>query len=280
VARFGEARSHADGFLDLAFAPVAGRTRLVRAVHRMPLLVQRTQYLDPAAPDMAFVPLLAVGGGVLGGDRLTQCVRVESGAAAHLTTQAATKLYRAERGYATMDTLLHVLPGGRLEYVPLPIIAQAGARWASRVRLVAEPGSAAIIGEILVPGRLARGECGAFDAVALIAEGRPAPDAEPTWRDALLLLGGTASARDTIATLIAVAPEMPGAALADALAPAVAMACGAGVFGGVSDLPGNGGAMVRMIGADAPAVTAAHRAAWAAARGLVFGLPLPPLRRT
>ncbi len=265
--------------LDLTFASVAGRTRITHAAYASPLAVQRVQYRDPFLPTMAVVPVLTVGGGVLGGDRLRQSVRAEAGANVHVTTMTATKLYRMEHGYAALDTTVIAGEGAVVEYLPAPIIAQRGARYAARTRIIAAPTATVICGDVLIPGRLAMAERGVYDTVSLITQGCREPDGEPDWRDALAiepaqLPGG---ATTTVGTLFGLTRAHPAAALADALHTAcLADPHFAAVQWGVSDLPGASGVVVRMMGEGSRAVQEAHYAAWHQLRILLLGIDALP----
>lgn len=283
VRQYGEARSRADGILDLAFAPLAGQTRLIHIAHRMPVQVQRAHYLDPADPTMAFVTVVTVGGGVLHGDRIRQTVRLDPGAHVHLTTQAATKIYRMECGYAAQETTISVGDNAILEYLPSPLILQRNARYAQRTTITTAPTATVIYGDVLIPGRIAMGERGVYDAVALITEQVAEPPGPLIWRDALVIepaqLPDSADATATIGTLIALTQIKPARDLADDLHAALAAACiGEDIWWGVSDLPGGTGVIVRLLSPDSRAVQIAHRRAWNAIRQLTLGRSALTLR--
>lgn len=269
VRQHGEERSDADGMLALDFAPVAGQTRLVASSHRMPMQVQRAQYRDSACPDMATVPLLMIGGGVLQGDRIRQSVRLAPGARVCLTTPAATKIYRMERGYAAQEMTLSVADGATLEYLPAPIIVQHGARYAQRTTIIAAPTATVLCGEILIPGRIAMGERGVYDVLALITERRDGEDGQVRWRDALVIepamLPPGAGAKETIGTLFALAP-ITAEAVHAALTSEPAMYH---IYWGTSDLPDTG-IIVRIADEDSHAVQAAQAAALRCIRSLAL----------
>ena len=267
VRRFGDERSDAYGTLDVQLAPIAAQTRIVRAAHRIPLQIQRAQYRAHDDQGMATLPLLMVGGGILQGDRFQQVVRLAPHAHAHLITPAATKIYRMERGYAAHETTLIAEDGALLEYLPAPIIAQRGARYAQRLTIVAAPTATVLCGEILIPGRLAMGERGAYDTIALITERRDATDGRICWRDALLIepaaLPHSVGTTETIGTLFALA-SITAATVHAALASEPAMR---GTYWGTSDLP-EAGIIVRIAGGDSRIVQAAHTAACGHLRAL------------
>jgi len=279
IRQYGDARSRANGTLDLTFAPIAGRTRITHAAYQSPLAVQCAQYRDPFLPTLAVVPILTIGGGVLGGDRLCQIVRAEAGAMVHLTTMTATKLYRMEHGYAAQDTTVIAGEGAVVEYLPAPVIAQRSARYAARTRIIAAPTATVICGDVLIPGRLAMGERGVYDAVSFVTQGCSALTGEPGWRDALTIApaqlpGGGAA---VVGTLFGITRTRPAVALADALHHAcLSDPVFAAVQWGVSDLPDAAGVIVRIVGEDSRAVQETHHAAWHQLRMALLGVGAPP----
>lgn len=116
-----------DGYqLDLAFTPgSAGRTQLTRRHIAYPY--------HAAAPvsDAAGVSRLvlqSVSGGLYGGERLGQRVRVESGARATLVQPAATVVRRMAEGIVARQTIdLTVAAGAQLAYLARPLILFPGS---------------------------------------------------------------------------------------------------------------------------------------------------------
>ena len=121
------------GLLELV-ADVApdGRTYLSRRSQRFPLRLTTPLYLDPSQPSMAFLYVQNPTGGLFEDDDHKIALDVRSGALVHLTTQSASKLYRADRGCARQRVTLAVAEGAFAEYVPDPLIPHA--------RRAAEPG--------------------------------------------------------------------------------------------------------------------------------------------
>ena len=76
------------------------------------------------------------GGGLVDGDRVVIDVEVEPGAAAFVSTQASTKVYRSPRG-TSAELRASVGPDGRLIDAPDPVAGCAGAgyRKVQRFRL-------------------------------------------------------------------------------------------------------------------------------------------------
>ena len=95
-----------DGLLDVSLGPSAApgpcatarRTVLRHVHHRQPLQLGRLLYPDPALPEMAFLYVSLLGGGLVQGDRLSVRVDLEPDARAHVTTVAATRIYGMPRG--------------------------------------------------------------------------------------------------------------------------------------------------------------------------------------
>src|SRR5689334_8281039 len=81
------------GRLDVRFEPRAGRTVVASRRHEGPLLVQRA--FHPEADGTCHLYLIHPPGGVVGGDELEVSLEVAPGAAALVSTPAATKLYRS-----------------------------------------------------------------------------------------------------------------------------------------------------------------------------------------
>lgn len=285
-AMLAPGRSGKVAVLDLAFGPVDGRTELLRHYQKSPLQIMRPLYFDPARPDMAIVLAMSAGAGMVQGDRYRIDAVCEPGSALHLTTQAATKVMRMDADYATSAVNLTAAEGCLLEYLPDPIIPCAGSRSYHRTRVGVAHGATVIVGETLRAGRLAHGERHAYDVLAtdleiqrpdgaplVIDRVRLLPGEHPNGLDGPGLLGG----EDQLATLHVVGDGAPAAEIASALRAALHDVA---VRWGVSELPGDCGAWVRILGSSSPAVDRAMRDAWDAARRLLTGTPAPHLRKS
>ncbi|MEZ4863774.1 MAG: urease accessory protein UreD [Caldilineaceae bacterium] len=167
-----------NGRLHLSFTrpALAANARLHVQLQSPPLRVVRAFPIDGHA---VLTHLHNVSGGVLGGDHLSVCVDVQTGAHVQLTTTGATRVYRHRPGHAdaTQSTHLCVAAGGLLEYLPDPLIPYAGARYHQRTRIELADDAGLFYWEVLTPGREARQECFAYDLVTLqcdiMAQGRP-----------------------------------------------------------------------------------------------------------
>jgi urease accessory protein len=237
---------------------------------------------------MAFLYVAMLSGGLAQGDRLTLRVALEPGALAHVTTLAATKVYRMERDGAEQAVHLSAGPGTYLEWWPDPLIPFRGARFRQDVLLTVHSTAALLYGDLLLPGRSARGERHDYAAYAtqvtatrpdgrlLFVDGQTfAPPPPGADRFAASLPPGL----DTVGSLFVLAPSEALAALAAALAGAVQRAAAGGVFAGASRLPADAGFALRLLAPDGPSGRAAMRAAWAAARRCLRGVAPPDERK-
>jgi urease accessory protein len=120
----------------------------------------------------SLVHLNNVSGGVLAGDRLALDVEVQAGAAAQITTTGATRLYRHRTGASDSEqhARFWVADGALLEYLPDAVIPYAGTRHVQRTEIRLGRGSTLLWWEILAPGRLAAGECFAFERLRVQTE--------------------------------------------------------------------------------------------------------------
>ncbi|SEB83177.1 urease accessory protein [Streptomyces sp. 2131.1] len=273
------------GILDLAFAVRGGRTELVGRYQKTPLQIMRPLWIDPEQPGMSYVYLMATGGGVAQADRYRMDFHCGPDTQVHLTTQAATKIFRMEHDYASQRLHLTAGAGSYVEYLPDPLIPFEGARFYQSTEVTVAPDATVLVGDTLTAGRLARGERHSYRALATDLRIRR-PDGTLLAIDTLRLtpgrpgtgvLGpGVFAGHDHVASLFAVTDRVPATELADTLHEALA---GLGVLYGVSVLPRDCGAWVRLLDDSPVRVAEAHRAAWHAVRRLLTGHPPPDLRK-
>jgi urease accessory protein len=273
------------GLLDVTLAPSGGTTRVQRQYQRAPLHVYRPIYLDPGRPDMAFMFIQQSGDGLVQGDRYRVDIECAAGAAAHVTTQASTKVFGAPQNFATQLVNLHVGAGAILEYLPDPVVPCRGSRLFQRICLVADPDSTVILGETLLPGRVAHGEAHVYDVYWAETEARR-PDSTLLFADLLRLSPpsdrhpksiGLLGAHDVVAALYIITLQMQPAKMVTLLRQAFDEYTD--ILAGVSELPNGCGAAARMLGPTSKTVQAAFTAAWNAARLALLGLPAPNLRK-
>ena len=109
----------------------------------------------------AWIYTSSYGGGLVDGDHIDLDVEVGPGAAAFMSTQAATKVYRSPRG-TRAELRGRVAPDSLLIVAPDPVICFAGSRYRQVQRFhVADTGALVVI-DCVVAGRCAAGERWAF----------------------------------------------------------------------------------------------------------------------
>ena len=266
------------GLLELTFAQVGDRTDLVAHYQRSPLQVMRPLYVDPMMPGLPFVYIMSTGAGVLQSDRLRMDIRAQAGASVFVTTQAATKVHRMDADFGTQLVNIEAGPGTTVEYFPEPTIVFARAKFYQRTVVTADPSATVLIADCFTAGRLARGEVHEYDIYASDFELR-SPAGDLLVADRIRLENGTVRGpgrfgdASLMASLYVVASGFEVAVLVEALNGH------SSVRYGMSELPGNIGVWVRILGDDPPAVQRALAAAYDAARRATVGAPLPDLRK-
>ncbi|MCU4802114.1 urease accessory protein UreD [Halobacteria archaeon HArc-gm2] len=277
-----------EGRLELAFAADEdGQTHLVRDFARVPFHLSGTLGHDPH-PDAETVFVQSPSGGVAQGDRHTIDVEVKNGGVAHVTTGSSTKVLTMERNYAAADVSLSVGSGSHLDYVPEPVIVNPDARYYQELRLDVAPDATAVVGDVVVPGRLARGE--RFDFERYVSRLACHSDGDLLFEDATHLTPadgdptapGVMGEYSVYGTLFVVAPERDGDALSDAIHDRVTERTEAGesnARAAATTLPNDAGVVVRALGHRAEDVTGLLHAAWDEARSELLDVGAPDGRK-
>jgi urease accessory protein len=146
------------GLLTLVLENREGKTTLVENYHKVPLQVQKALYIDENMPHMPFVYIMSPSGGILQGDRLRIDIHGHKNTAFHITTQAATKIYRMEKNYATQILNITLDKGSYAEFLPDMIIPYRDSRFYQEVNLKIHEDATCLYSEILLPGRVTYGE--------------------------------------------------------------------------------------------------------------------------
>lgn len=150
--------SERPGFGDVKVICGPDRSVVSRARATSPL-----RLLTPANHgDAAWIYTSTYGGGLVDGDVISLRVRVEEGAAAFLSTQASTKVYRSSRG---SDAELNAEVGrdGLLVVAPDPVVCFASSRYRQTQHVNVSEGAGLVLVDWLSSGRRASGERWAFD---------------------------------------------------------------------------------------------------------------------
>jgi urease accessory protein len=145
--------------------PVAGRGRIevVRGAGGRSV-VARTYASSPLRlltplnhGHAAWIYASSYGGGLVDGDSVELDVQIGDGAAAFLSTQASTKVYRSVRGART-TAQVRVAAGGFLVAAPDPVVCFAGARYRQTQRFELAGDGALVLVDWVTSGRRAAGE--------------------------------------------------------------------------------------------------------------------------
>jgi urease accessory protein len=152
--------------VELALAG-SNKTIISKLRTKAPFLVQKALYPDSTMPGMAHVYLMSSAGGILQGDRMDIKITAGHGTSSRITTQAATKVYKMNKGYATQDVAITAEDASYLEFIPYQLIPFKSSRFWQNVSIQAAPSSTVIYSETLSAGRTASGEAFDFDACFL-----------------------------------------------------------------------------------------------------------------
>ncbi len=270
------------GSLRLGFERRGDRTVLATMERQVPLLVQRALYWDRALPGMACVTIVHTAGGVLQGDRSTVRVDLAAGAAAHLTTQSATRIHEMNANYAACLQDVSLGAGAYLEYLPGMSIPYRHSRYVADTRVTLPPDATALLSEVVMPGRTHHrgGEVFEYDLYAsTISAGRP--DGRDLFTEKLLVEPGTWPVRapgamgdfDVFGSLFVLTAPPHADAILDGIDPIYDAS--AAVVSGASRLPNDAGLIVRVLGTGSGPVKRRIRELWGMVRQQVLGAAVP-----
>jgi len=131
----------------------AGRSVVSRAYATSPLRLLTPDNHGHAA----WVYTSSYGGGLVDGDRIAIDVEIDAGAAAFISTQASTKVYRSPRG-TSAELHARVAADGLLVLAPDPVVCFAASRYRQTQRFDLARGAALVAIDWMTSGRRASGE--------------------------------------------------------------------------------------------------------------------------
>lgn len=149
----------APGSGSLQFEKIRGTTVLTRASAASPLRLLHPKNSGSAA----WVYAATYGGGLLGGDTITLGMTVGAGASALLSTQASTKVYRAEQR-ARQRLLARADDGSLLVLLPDPVTPFARSQYEQEQRFELAPRATLVALDWMTAGRVSFGERWRFTA--------------------------------------------------------------------------------------------------------------------
>jgi urease accessory protein len=268
--------------VDFARAP-SGRTYIRRQYVSYPYHVCRPLTFAGDPPGMATLYLQSCAGGIFQEDRLVERIAAGPGAAAQVTTQAATIVHGMDRGPASQQVSIGAAPDAFVEFLPDPFILFPHARFASDVRVRADETATVLLSDSFI-GHDPQGGGAAFDWYRGTLTVEDLTGATLA-RDRFRVTGGAVQAATPGITgaftaqgsFFVLHRRLPAPAIVEALREAVA---GLGrTYAGASALPSGCGAWLRVAAADGVALRAAMGAAWQGVRRLLTGLTPAPRRK-
>jgi urease accessory protein len=164
------------------------RTVPVHVLQRSPY---RVLFPRPLPGEPLVGVLFTTSGGIAGGDDLRISVEMGPGTTALLTSQEAEKIYRSLGAPSRLSVRLRVEEGAALEWMPQETILFNNARLERRVEIDVAPGGSLMALDLVIFGRLARGE--RFATGALLDVWRVRRGGRLVWADGLRLEGDIAA---------------------------------------------------------------------------------------
>ena len=143
----------------------------------------------------AWVYTSSYGGGLVDGDRIALDVEIGPGAAAFISTQASTKVYRSPQGTST-ELHARISTEGLLAVMPDPIVCFAGSRYSQVQSFDLSADSGLVLVDWVSSGRHASGERWAFHEY--VARLRARVEGRLVLHDALALRGDDGDVRNRL----------------------------------------------------------------------------------
>lgn len=272
------------GLLDLEFAADRrGKTHLIQRAQRFPLHFTTPLFLDENQPGMAFIYVQNPSGAIFSGDNLDLRIAVRNGGQLHLTSTSATKVHRMLDGPASQRLQLEATQGSYIEYLPNQLIPQAQSSYDQVTIIDLDRGSKLIAGEVIAPGRLARGEVFAYSHLKV--ETQIKVDGKLLFMDRMLMqpkttpidMRGVLGSFLYFGSLLALVPGGDARGVYDAASSLDAK--GNDFRLGVGILPGAVGIVIRVLAQSSPMVTRLMDCAWSRIRMQMIGVPAPAMRK-
>jgi urease accessory protein len=145
------------------------------------------QFPHAAAGEPALAMLLNTAGGLAGGDRIALSLTAEAAASVTLTTASAEKIYRSLGPDCAVAVDLDVGAGAWFEWLPQETILFEGARLNRAIAARVAATGRLLAAEMLVFGRVARGE--RWSSGALRERWRIERAGELAWYDSMKVEG-------------------------------------------------------------------------------------------
>jgi urease accessory protein len=147
---------------------------------------------------------------VLADDAYRVDVTAAAGTVVRVAASSATKVYACRGGESSLRVSLAVEPGALLVWGPHATIVQTGAAFRQETVVEVAAGGRAVLAEVLVMGRLARGERSGFERIESCLD--VALDGAPAYSEAYGLAPGpdlvaSMAGRGALASVYVLGPE-------------------------------------------------------------------------
>ena len=137
-----------------------GRSFVYRQYATYPFRLSRPLRLDPTDAHRAYLYIMNSSPGLLAGDRFQIRAKLRDRTSLYLTDQSASKVHLMTLGQvARIRFDFEIGAGASLEFVPEPLILYRDANLEQTIQIAIAPTGNLFLSEIIIPGRLARGEC-------------------------------------------------------------------------------------------------------------------------
>ena len=147
--------------LSLKLEGDAGKTVLSHRYMAYPLSVSPVFRLEESGPNArAYLYRMNTSPGLLAGDKIGMSLQLAADAQLYLAEQAATKVHTMPdlAAQAVVNNWMEVGDRATLEFLPEPLILFADSALTQSTEITVHATSGLTLGEIILPGRLARGE--------------------------------------------------------------------------------------------------------------------------
>ncbi len=142
-----------------------GKTVLAGQSFRAPFHVGKAYWDEEGAA--LRVQVVNPTAGILEGDKLETEIAVGAGAALLVTTPSASRVFHMRTGEATGVQKFSVEAGGWLEFLPEPLVPHDRSSFRQTTEIEVAEGGEIAFADLLMPGRIARGETWAWKRLRL-----------------------------------------------------------------------------------------------------------------
>ena len=260
-------------------ATPSGKSILSHLYRRTPIIVQQALYFDEQMPQLPCVYILSSGGPNVDGDRYRQEIKLGTGAMAHITTGAATKIAPMVYNHSSMLQEILLDEGAYLEYLPESTIPCRDARYRGECRITIAPSATLFHSEIYTSGRRHHnGESYCYDLLSLTTRAER-PNGEPLFSEKMVITPKTRSPRgswlmadyNVFATILILTPPKN----AERIYSAIRSYKSDDTALGITRLPSKCGLMCRVLAKRSDRAKAIVRELCSVVRQEIKGKPLP-----